>query len=60
MNSLRRKIASGNLVLKPWFVLKEIRRNRKKRVVPSWRDPTQLNLQLVKIKGLKDYLFLKK
>ena len=35
MCSLRRKRAPGNLVLVPWFVLKAMRRNGIKRVVPS-------------------------
>ena len=35
-------------MLEPWFVLKEIRRNRINGMVTSGQDPTQLILQLVK------------
>lgn len=64
-HSFKRKTAQGSLILQPRLVLKDMRlrrdliKNGIKRGVPSGRDPTQLNLQPVKGKGLKNFLPLK-
>lgn len=57
MYSFGRKRTPGNLMLKPWFVLEEIRKNGIKGAVSSGQDPTQL-IWGGGGTGLQNYLFL--